>query len=143
MTLITFQDGKVVLRDGKVGTEQDCCCSDDGECPCEEAVFETCPEGYTVTFDIIIVHPDQTTEPGTATVAISKLLANLWTGAAEGGQVSAEIYCFDGRWIIVCAACALVGDDLWFGGVSADVGSVCECPAAGAYNTEYGTVTFA
>lgn len=26
MTLITFQDGKVVLRDGKVGTEQECCC---------------------------------------------------------------------------------------------------------------------
>lgn len=29
MTLITFQDGKPVLRDGKVGTEQACCC---GEC---------------------------------------------------------------------------------------------------------------
>jgi hypothetical protein len=29
MTLITFQDGKPVLRDGKVGTEQECCC---GEC---------------------------------------------------------------------------------------------------------------
>jgi hypothetical protein len=26
MTLITLQDGKVVLRDGKVGTEQACCC---------------------------------------------------------------------------------------------------------------------
>lgn len=26
MTLITFQDGKVVFRDGKVGTEQACCC---------------------------------------------------------------------------------------------------------------------
>jgi|688.fasta_scaffold17654_19 hypothetical protein len=26
MTLITFQDGKPVLRDGKVGTEQECCC---------------------------------------------------------------------------------------------------------------------
>jgi hypothetical protein len=28
MTLITFQDGKPVLRDGKVGTEQECCCCD-------------------------------------------------------------------------------------------------------------------
>jgi hypothetical protein len=27
MTLITFQDGKVVFRDGAVGTEQACCCS--------------------------------------------------------------------------------------------------------------------
>ena len=26
MTLITFSDGKPVLRDGKVGTEQACCC---------------------------------------------------------------------------------------------------------------------
>lgn len=26
MTLITFSDGKPVLRDGKVGTEQECCC---------------------------------------------------------------------------------------------------------------------
>jgi len=32
MTLITFQDGKPVLRDGKVGTEQGCCCG--GQCPC-------------------------------------------------------------------------------------------------------------
>jgi hypothetical protein len=27
MTLITLQDGKLVLRDGKVGTEQACCCN--------------------------------------------------------------------------------------------------------------------
>jgi hypothetical protein len=33
MTLITFQDGKPVLRDGKVGTEQECCCGG-GECDC-------------------------------------------------------------------------------------------------------------
>jgi hypothetical protein len=33
MTLITFQDGTVVVRDGKVGTEQACCCED---CVCEE-----------------------------------------------------------------------------------------------------------
>jgi hypothetical protein len=31
MTLITFQDGTVVVRDGKVGTEQACCC---GCCLC-------------------------------------------------------------------------------------------------------------
>jgi len=27
MTLITFQDGAVVMRDGQVGTEQACCCN--------------------------------------------------------------------------------------------------------------------
>ena len=32
MTLITFQDGKPVLRDGKVGVESSCCCN--GDCLC-------------------------------------------------------------------------------------------------------------
>ena len=32
MTLITFTGGKVVVRDGKVGTEQACCCN---KCLCE------------------------------------------------------------------------------------------------------------
>jgi len=30
MTLITFQDGKPLMKDGKVGTEQDCCCETGG-----------------------------------------------------------------------------------------------------------------
>lgn len=36
MTTITVQDGKIVMRDGKVGTEQACCCPKcrcDLECP--------------------------------------------------------------------------------------------------------------
>ena len=33
MTLITFQDGKPVMRDGKVGTGQTCCC-EGGQCVC-------------------------------------------------------------------------------------------------------------
>lgn len=41
MTSITFQDGKVVLRDGQVGTEQACCC---GRCECVE-----CDKLYTVS----------------------------------------------------------------------------------------------
>jgi hypothetical protein len=32
MTLITIQDGKIVVRDGRVGTEQACCCGDQGPC---------------------------------------------------------------------------------------------------------------
>lgn len=35
MTLITFQDGVAVMRDGKVGTEQACCC-EDGCAPCPD-----------------------------------------------------------------------------------------------------------
>jgi hypothetical protein len=32
MTLITFEDGKVVFRDGAVGTGEACCCGPSGEC---------------------------------------------------------------------------------------------------------------
>ena len=36
MTLITFQDGKPVMKDdGTIGTEQACCCAGAGECPDE------------------------------------------------------------------------------------------------------------
>lgn len=35
MTLITFQDGKAVMRDGKVGTEQECCCT-----PCDASLLD-------------------------------------------------------------------------------------------------------
>jgi hypothetical protein len=45
MTTITFQDGKVVLRDGKVGTEQACCCQG-GQC-C--GGYTNCQVTYTVT----------------------------------------------------------------------------------------------
>lgn len=37
MTLVTFDDGKVVLRDGKVGTEEACCCCP----PCNGQGFDT------------------------------------------------------------------------------------------------------
>lgn len=33
MTLITVENGKVVLRSGKVGTEQACCCEQCAPCP--------------------------------------------------------------------------------------------------------------
>lgn len=44
MTLITLQNGKVVVRGGQVGTEQECCCLN---CLCN-----ACPEslGFSVTF---------------------------------------------------------------------------------------------
>lgn len=44
MTRITLQDGKVVLRDGQVGTEEACCC-DDEKCsgPCDDS--EDCDPG--------------------------------------------------------------------------------------------------
>jgi hypothetical protein len=49
MTLITFQDGKPVLRDGAVGTEQACCCGCfgcviDGQVKCQYTTKESCEE---------------------------------------------------------------------------------------------------
>jgi hypothetical protein len=38
VTRITLQDGKIVLRDGKVGTEEACCCEQ--QCDCSSAGFE-------------------------------------------------------------------------------------------------------
>lgn len=32
MTLITFTDGKPVMRDGMIGSEQSCCCGEDCYC---------------------------------------------------------------------------------------------------------------
>jgi hypothetical protein len=55
MTLITFQDGKPVLRDGKVGTEQACCCQCgrciiDGEWDCRYATKAQCEECTTTYY---------------------------------------------------------------------------------------------
>lgn len=66
MTLITFKDGAVVMHDGKVGSEQDCCC----KCQCSfpfptgvvphvaatvtfPNVAGDCPDGdYAAEFDL-------------------------------------------------------------------------------------------
>ena len=46
MTLITFQDGKPVFRDGKVGTEQECCCQQGCPCSlCDEDLISVVIEG--------------------------------------------------------------------------------------------------
>jgi len=73
MTLITFQDGKPVLRDGKVGTEQACCC---GEC----LVFFGSPPfwGYA---------PDVWGPPGCPHAILSKVVELLqdagWTAELD------------------------------------------------------------
>ena len=47
MSFITFQDGRVVFRDGKVGTGFECCCDRDDEgCP------ESCEDDLTVTASV-------------------------------------------------------------------------------------------
>ncbi len=70
MTQITFTDGKVVMRDGKVGTEQACCCK---QCVCGD-----CPEslGFSVTFygtrdgTLTFTHPHAAGGSGSASLAL-------------------------------------------------------------------------
>ena len=65
MTLITLQDGKVVMRDGKVGTEQACCCNPPCQCSAyssnfsEPVVNPACQIDY-ITFDVEIFFPEST-----------------------------------------------------------------------------------
>jgi hypothetical protein len=49
MTLITFQNGKVVMRDGQVGTEQECCC-EPAECCAYSIVFPIDPDSGSEQF---------------------------------------------------------------------------------------------
>jgi hypothetical protein len=58
MTLITFQDGQPVLRGGKVGTEQACCCGQSCQCTAysPEFINLSCQIDY-ISFDIEISFP--------------------------------------------------------------------------------------
>lgn len=58
MTQITVQDGKVVMRDGKIGTEQGCCCSSEELCSCvgTDAVEDCGIE--SISFDIDVALPN-------------------------------------------------------------------------------------
>lgn len=86
MTLITFQGGQVVMRDGKVGTEQDCCCDGPPECVCpelcEEITFEANATigGMTVTVT--------TTVPGAGSQKFEKN-----DGSGDYVEIGATVAC--------------------------------------------------
>jgi hypothetical protein len=71
MTLITVQDGAVVFHNGKVGTEQACCCSNCAPCPDLEAlciaITLTDYDGTVYTAD----HDDIVWSGGTGTIYFS------------------------------------------------------------------------
>ena len=78
MTRVTVQDGTVVMRDGKIGTEQECCCS---RCRCD--LF--CPEfiGASVTVT------------GTRVGTVATTIPNADPGFNSAGP-NCEIRPFDG-----------------------------------------------
>lgn len=73
MTSITFQDGKVVMRDGLVGTEQECCCGGVG---CEDCPLTCC----------LTIEGRNTCEGGTAIIATDPDLIVVNWGQTENSS---------------------------------------------------------
>lgn len=112
MTKITLQDGRVVLRDGKIGTEQACCCGEECVCPAD------CVDGLQISLG---------NEPTCAGGFYSDFLD------CTGGGISASMYCSDGEWLVFVSVCCFENDGLCFASYEA----VLECesdnlPPAGA-----------
>lgn len=90
MTLITFQDGKPVLRDGKIGTEQDCCCQQD-TCPSE------CIEGLLISLG---------NSPLCSPFGVVVYLDTVFLDGPCGTvQASVSMRCTNGVWTAVYTLC--------------------------------------
>jgi hypothetical protein len=76
MTQITLQDGKIVLRDGKVGTEQACCCVKRVVCILQESGGVAGIAGSNVVFD---------NGGGTYETLSFDGVNGYWLGRFEGG----------------------------------------------------------
>lgn len=85
MTRIAFSDGRVVMRDGKVGTEAACCCGQ-AACSCGD-MFRL--DGSNV-YELVFTFGDSTT----ATYCISAM------PLAVGG-VAEHMFCVDGQYEVV------------------------------------------
>jgi hypothetical protein len=80
MTLITFQAGKAVMKDGKVGTEQACCCDDGDGVGCEDCTLACC----------LSIEGRDTCDGGTELISVDPLIVENWGREINaGGQVSA------------------------------------------------------
>lgn len=124
MTTIAFQDGKVVMRDNKVGTEQECCCI---FCRCDD-----CPENYdfSVTFYGVKNGPLTFTHPyvslgGNASLALcddyaNATVFNLQLGVDEavpgGFTTVASVVC-----VVACGEGSNVPGGEWYISVAVTV----------------------
>lgn len=98
MTLITVQGDKIVLRDGKVGTEQECCCERECECPAD------CVEGLQLSLG---------NSPVCFGGAYSDFLECL------SGGISAVMYCSGGQWIVFVSVCCFENEGTCFASYAA------------------------
>ena len=82
MTHITFQDGRVVMRDGRVGTEQECCCGG-----CEDCTLTCC----------LTIEGRNTCESGTDFVSDVPLIVVNWASTLQenGATIGAYQYLSD------------------------------------------------
>lgn len=110
MPRITVQDGRLVLRDGKIGTGQACCC---GECQCTGSPAESCEIDYiAVTFEFSFDNC------GGALVSHTFILneAGGWSSSAELADendnlylASAQLICQGGEYKISVGSFAIGG----------------------------------
>jgi hypothetical protein len=97
MTLITIEDGKVVLRDGKVGTEQDCCC--------DAAASGSCC-GWSCDYVADIIFPD-IEDPEDIPDISAGMIAAGWVfldGVGYVKTITGEVDCDDPESVTVKAA---------------------------------------
>lgn len=129
MAALTVQDGKLVVRDGKVGTEQGCCCGDgDGD---DVGCGTTCQQ--TVSVPVAVAGYSHT-----LAFTVADEFANYSEFAGfDYFLVSASIFCSDSSgsavWTLTVSVCwqsgANNGSETWEGTINADGSG---CPQTGA-----------
>jgi hypothetical protein len=81
VTRITLQDGKIVIRDGKVGTEEACCCGGACDCPPD------CVDGLEVSI-------------GNNPICSSGSYSDFIAENQGFTTFSAFMICVDGLWLV-------------------------------------------
>jgi hypothetical protein len=130
MTLIPFSSGKIVMRDGKVGTGQPCCCGCRCQCSSLDPPFvdESCDlQAVIVDFDLSLYGPCK----GAATVQVEAADVDLgfaWSKVqdveTDGGilRIEVNVWCLSNCLAVQFTIYAAVYD-----------GTQCEvCPPSGS-----------
>lgn len=107
MTLITFEDGKPLMKeDGKIGTGQECCCEQVCVCPVG------CVDGLQISL-------------GNAPSCVGEFYSDFLP--CTGGAISASMSCNDGQWLVFVSVCCFENGGLCFASYEA----VLECESDG------------